>query len=1331
MQPITVENFEPNNNPVVVVPVNQGAMDPELRQLNRNTDVLDFKLDLPDTLFPKNEIPPALPAEINLQSDDNKIKISEVKSDDIYRSSSVENDASSSKENLVVHEEKTIVYSSSTDMAQDDDTNIGQQTNDISTLGKEESIEGKIGEQTNDVGTSKVEILPAVEIENAKDPQIISLQQYRKQESIAKITEEFVKSLIVFVKDWMQFIALTISNDPTVISFLNHVKELLRMVEDSLQIVNDRLPSDSQPFVKGFLVGTLILNVINEGQRYKEGVYTMYADENGLSTKILNGTDVDVNNALIMSNETNVTMPQPWSEESEMNAAYTTSDEENDPVPGEVKALAEVLISKRIVKELLQKKTETQKPFFATSVDATSEKLNFPFPQPPLEKPPIHLFDTNLQMLLYSTNDNFSILNDSTEGGDIPLPRKVLGTRWASPFLRLSSSETKRKIDAPAVVKANGFISWMKNVTESLVRPPTTNILDSISETKPNLLDISNTQERPQRTPGTWSNLKPFGFTKDSSLDYDFVTPSAVDKIFDFGDPSYGTNFSPSIDSITMEISDDFDVVENPFLSSPDPIEKLSFGDFNKLPIQFNDERLRSDKPENERDVQKAPFNTPFNNNSAKSDTQWSPTVTRTTYSSSNESFSKKEEPKKVEFSSPFDSYESQYSRFGGNNPGFGNAGADVASTTPASMLEFTSPVEFKATSSALNIYSNEPTPVLDSKKEDVAGVRPPDQEMVGRSNNYEYPEQTPVSDTGSGNDQLKPFQFPAPPNYEPSFSALGIYNVEPASNDVVPVSNTDKLYSSFEVQSEIPPAGVPSFELKFQPQESVEATFSALSIYNVEPASNDVASISNNNNLYSSSKGQSDIPPAGDPSFESKFQPQESAEATFSALSIYSVEPVSNDVAPVSNNDKFSSSFAIQPNLNQQEMHGKAPFLNQDLATPVPIDSMSDSEPSFNLADLFNETVTMQDAETRFDALEAVTIPIADVLPPSFQVDIEVADTSQTNPYDKVTMFSILPDMNDIFSAKPSYNPYPTVQPEELKINDFRYDAIDTPVDSNPTYPEIVESSHILPQAMLSSSTLNKSSTIDSFFHDRETKEQEVSFPERAQSNGLGTGNETLPETTNQTFSCNDVDLEMPPHEVALPAISNEFTKIDPWSSEQNTTDNWVEPTLSSPADDALSSMNQFDSSILSDVVPKSEIPTTLQSFESSFDNVMEQNSTNHISNPIDNPLNGTEDLVSLKSSSNVETSNKSYSKNSTQPSTNQRCDDVNAEVLEQNDDRANDLNVQDDVDTPIDYNRTIRDESIVSFPESSNTENVSSSQQNYENVDNYDYIWDEEPFQ
>jgi hypothetical protein len=1245
MLPPRMENFEPNNNQVVV---NQIVTNETPYQVNRNTNALVDKPVLSDTLSitdtineisnkAENEKPSTSPLETRLQSDDSKIKLSELTRDEVepLTANRGENDATTSSEKLVFDNEENTIRNTDNDIYQVDDTNIGHQENDadISTI---------------DLPRTRVET------ENAKDSLLLALKKYRTEESKTKLTEEFVKELIAFVKEWVQFVSVAISNDPLMISISNYVKDSFRMVEISVQIVNDRLPSDLQPFLKGFLLGTLILNVFNEGQRYKEGVYTMYADENGMSIEKNDETDFAISEPRIMSNETSATILQPWIEEIENNDASRASDEENESVAGEVKALAEVLISKRIVKELLQKKKETQKPFFATSINATSEKQTSSLPQPPLENPPIELFDTNLRVLVDKTvTDNDSVRNSRSTDTGIPISTEAVSKRWISPLQRKSAREAKYKNDVPAEVKANGFISWMKNIAESFVQPSPEKALDSIpegpSQYESNLFDFSNTKGSPE----SWANSRKFGLTNEISSDYDVVTPSAVDKIFNSGDFSYGVASSLNIESGSADMSGDFDAKDNPFTSDPSPslAEGETSGNFGvSPPMQLNNELQGPDLPEYKTDDRIAPFNIPVSNNSAKTDTQWPPSVKRTSYRSTNEDYDKMGESNAVEFNSPFGSYESQYARFSNSSPSLDNLG--TASTSLPSKFEFTPPIEYEATFSALNIYTSESTPVLDSIKEDQANAIPPDQQTLSKSNNYEYPEQIPVRNTGSGNDEPKKFEFPAPPNFEPTFSALSIYG-----------------------------------------EQSTES------------------------------------PPEADPSLELNFQSQEYVEPTFSALSIYSVAPENNDVAKVSNTDTKHSSVDALPNSKPSNLYSNASFENQENTIPMPIDSKSNSEPSFNLADLFNETSAMQDAEKKFELQEAVSIPIADVLPPNFQVDIEAADSSQTNPYDKVSMFSILPDMNDIFSAKPSYNPYPTRQPKNLEIDDLRNDAIDTPIDTNPTYQESFDSFLMLPQEVLRPPASNESSTSDHSFADQYNDNPDVPKSEHEQSNGLATHEAVTPNTAKPAYPV------VEPLQEAVPSKSNRSAKANLPSTEQDKTTNRTKPTIYSATAANLSYTVQFDLIDLSTEVEvsKAENPSTYQSSESLAEKVPEQNRTNESrDNPIDMKQNRTDDSDPLTVSPQVETTSVAYLNDSTQsddPSTNQSCDNKTANVLPQND-KANDLNVPDNVDTRMDYNETAQDNSVVLPTERTKTD-VSATLQNSEKPNDYEYTWDDEPFQ
>ena len=1238
-------SFESSNNQVVVQKV---VKDPTARQSNRNMNipVVDNKPLLSDTLNVRNtkndlftnaenEKSSVTQTETSIYTDASKTKLLELATDDVEPSSISDNVAALRIDIAAEDDKEDVIRSTDDDISQ---------------------VEGTIIDKpTNAIGESTVDTLKSRDTES-KDSLIIAMQQYRTYEPKTKLAEEFIKELIALAKDWVQLAASTISNDPVMISLYNNVKDSFRIIEISVQVVNDRLPSDAQPFVKGFLVGTLILNVFNEGQRYKEDVYTMYADENVTSTIVSNETDFVVSESWTMSDEADVTAAQSWTEEIETVNASKALDEETKSVVGEVQALAEVLISKRIVKELLQKKKEKEKLYFASSIIATSKEQNIPFPQPPIEKPPMELFDSNVRALvdiIRETNNNGAIEDGRSAGIDMPIPSAASSKRWTAPFRRNSARESKDSKDVPVEVKSNGFISWMKNIAESLGQQTPEKTLDSkfdeLSPVKPSLFQSkifgSTDSKENSLIPESWAERQKSDFTNDDSSDYDFVAPSKVDKIFDFGEFSYGTASAvDEVSGLSGQI-DDF-VQDIPFTSIPSNrnTESVteSFGTFNRSPILFNNEPQGFDQPENKTDERIAPFNIPIYDNSVKTDPSGPSTVKRTSYSSASKGYVKKDEPKAVEFNSPFDTYESQYARFGGSSPGFDNAGN--APINPPSKFEFTPPIEYKATFSALNIYSSESTPELDSRKEDLANIKPP--------NNYENPEQIPIRN--SEKEEPNTFEFPAPPEVEPTFSALNIYG---------------------DLSTERPP----------DPNSSVEPTLRS----------------------------------------------QEFVEPTFSALSIYSVAPESNDVAKVFNAETMYSSVDSPPSNDLSEVYGNEIFENQE----------TNSEPSFNLADLFNETTTstITDTDKNFETQKAVNIPISDVLPPNFQVDIEVADSSQTNQYDKVSMFSILPDMNDIFSAKPSYNPYPTRQPEILDFNDLRNDAIDTPIDTNPTYPDNSDSLFMLPQEASNPPDSKDSSNSDRSFFDRETVTPEVAQEMHVVlSHGEATQDalDVQTDTTILNYSEKDVTLAVASQEVVPSSSSIESTKADIPSSEQADANSRIELTTDSLTDANLSYADQVDSMVQppEENLPKPEIPSTRQSYESLDEKVTEQdrNIQQSVDKPSEAMMSGVDNLDSSVTSPHRETSSQSHFKGSKPPvdysSPSQSSDDIiSNESL--HDDTATDLKANN-LDKSIHDGPTIRD-SVVVTPAEPTTTDIPIIPQNSETFNDNDSMWDDEPFQ
>ena len=1060
MLPTTKEKFELNTNQVV----EQIVFVPTPTSMKQNVVEVDDKHVPSETLMSqnirdellsstKNEISSISQTATYLETKDRNIYLS----DDVEPPTVRDRDTSSPHEIAADDEKNDLMLGAKNDISQVDDKTVTQQTTDAVGV-------------TTIAGLQKRE-----DTETAMDVLVAELSQYKG--TTKTMMKEFVREIIDMMKVWVQSSVVTLSNDPVMISITQYVKDAIRIIEISMKLVNDRLPSDSQPFVKGFLVGTLLLNVFNEGQKYKKEVYTMYSDEKANSRNVDNYTDVTTSEPQMINNDIdfapaeewirdlqNIAPAEVWIRDFEHIApgegirdfenidALETLDDEKDTLVGEVQALAEVLISKRIVKELLQKKKEKKKPYFASSMIAITDQQNSPLPQPPMETPSIEFFDANVRALVVKSKwqtdgSNFPNLSDNT--GEQLISSRDTSSHWTVPFLRnfANKSRDEKFVPVPAnnaEKNTNAFILWMKKIATSLTF--TEKVLDETSEV-PSFISPSQSQpnqfayskEDLQRDP--LSKRQTNNIEDDFSAYYDFTSPSKVDEIFDYEEFSYEKGLAQDAVSGSAQDIGDFNEQENSSaaMSPNTDMGTESFRRFKMPPMQVNNERQRSEQLESKEGEKIAPFNIPVFNDSAKSGPQWPPPMKRTSYRSTGEDW--KTESKSVEFNGPFDTYGYQYARNGGSISG--NDSASAASAEPPSKFEFTPSVDYDGTFSALNIYSSAPSTDFESGKIDLKNVQP--------SNNYEYTEEPAISSNGT--DESRKFEFPAPSTFEPTFSALSIYG---------------------DPSAESPPESSSNLENNFLTQEYVEPTFSAFSVYSVTPERNDVPRVSNPEKLYSSVDGlyvesSTESPPETSANLENNCLSQEYVEPTFTAFSVYSVAPESNDAPRISNPEKILRDPS-------EVLSNPIPITrNQENAFPETIDSKTSSVPTFSLADLFNETTTVQDAEKLFELQDAVSIPIADILPPSFEVDLEVADRLQTNPYDNVNMFSILPDMLDTFSAKSSYNPYPTQQPEKFEVNDLMKDAIDTPIDTNPIYQEKKDFLFVLPLVVSKSTHFNE----------------------------------------------------------------------------------------------------------------------------------------------------------------------------------------------------------------------------------------------------------------
>lgn len=1260
MLPTTKENFELNTDQVV----KQIVIVPTPISLNQNSIEQDGKAVAYEALaaqstkdellsIAKGEASTTTQATIK-QTEDSKIELSV----DVEPPTDHDIDMTSPRDIFVEDDKNDLIRNTENDLFHAIDKTVTQQTNDLEA-------------------PTIADLQKREDTEIAKDSLVAALQQYRTQESTKTVIKEFIIDMLDLLKAWMESAAATLSNDPVMISTMQYMKDSTRNIEISVQIVNDRLPSDSQPFVKGFLVGTLLLNVFNEGQKYKEDVYTLHSDEK-VNTKIVNNeTDVPTSEQQMIFNETDFAIAQPWIEEIGADNTLQSLDNEKEAVADEVQALAEVLITKKIVKELLQKKKEKKDPFFASSIIAIADQQNSPLPQAPMEKPPIELFDANVVELVdkskRKTDDsNFAELS----GGNAEqlISSRDASPSWAVPFLRNFANNSRDEKYVPmnskgAELNTNAFILWMQKIAKSLTAISTEKALDTTSEMS-SLVNPSQFQTNQFKDTkegiqmDSWSKQQTYNVKNDFSADYDFTSPSKVEKIFDSDDFVYGKTSAQDEASRSAEIIDDFVEQDNSSIDVPIKAKKIeteSFRSYNMPPMQVNIERQGSEQLESRDGERMAPFNIPVSDDSAKSGPRWPPPTKRTSYSSIGEGYGGKDESKTVEFNAPFDTYEYQYARYGGNMPG--NDSAGTAFTEPPSKFEFTPPDDYEATFSALNIYSSQPTPDLESKKVDLTNVKPPGQPTFVRSNNNGYTEKSPISNNETG--EPRKFEFPTTSNFAPTFSALSIY-------------------------------GGPSTE----------------------------------------------SPPEADSNLDTKFQLQESVEPTFNALNIYSVAPESNDVPRVSNPEKLYSSVEAQPVRDPLNEYSNSITKNQENATPGTVDSESSSEPSFSLADLFNEATTVQDADKYFESQEAVNIPIADVLPPSFQVDIEVADGLQTNPYNNVNMFSILPDMNDIFSAKPSYNPYPTHQPDILEANDMRKDAIDTPIDTNPTYHDKNDSLYILPQELSIPTNSNESRTLDLPNMNQDTESPESRKAEHEEVNDLAIHVKDSPVVINPTNSENGTALVSP----QVPSSSNRSTIEDlpsahhiskklPVDEKQRREDNAIaqaKQIADNPIIDRVSFPGQFDSTIQSteevlqafDSLPKAEFPSTSLNSERSNEKETEKDGANDlkiqdIETPINPNTNSSNNSDSLISSFQVNTSSKSFSIDSTS------SDVPSSKTTETNESEY-------DVDTSIVTNPMIQDTGNFSVsPQEPEKTDVSSTQRDSETLGDNENIWDDEPFQ
>ena len=1249
MLPTTKGNFERNSNQVVA----QTVIDQPSSSLNLNSNVppvIDKSIlsDFMAGTTIKNQMQSGAANEkliteqaiTEAQANNNNIiHLSESPIDDSDPPSVGNTDTTLSSDILLDNENKNVDHSTDIrPVSQVMDTD-----NEPSQLGNNDSEPSKaantiISQQMNDVDAPLLDVLEFQDdkeaakfqddTETAKTSLVRALQQYRTQDSMSTMTEEFIRELIALVRGWMQIAMTEISNDPLATSLTDQMMDFIRMIGISAQIVTDRLPSDSQPFLKGFLVGTLLLNVFNEGQKYKEGVFTMYSDENAQARKINNDTDVNAPDRNFDMYENDVVTSEPWVEDLDTFSASEASDSENDPVTGEVKALAEVLISKRIVKELLQKKKEQQKPYFASSIATTSEEQNKQLPRPPVDVPPLELFDSNVRWIVGSSilpSDEYPADNSA----DRRIPSRALPTRWNTPLQSNVASKSKDENELLSNTKrreanANGFILWMKNIAESITKPPGESASVSLpinpsTQTQPTGSNsYTYDRENSQRMPDPWSERRVDSF----SSDYDFVAPSKFDKLLNNPlprPPSYlppielfdsATRFL--VDNATLR-GDEYSAESSadrltpsrtvstrwnaPFLSNNDG--KLK----DKRDIAMNNARPELDQPKNELDQQTAPFNNPVSDGSVKSGPELSPPMQRTSYSSASDSSETQVESKGVQFNPSFDPYEYQYTRFGGLSQGIDTT--EMASTDAPSKFEFPSPIDSEASFSALNIYSSESTPRTTNQ--------PTDQPTSGIPNNDNYPKQQPNND--SSIDGPKNFEFPEPPKFEPTFSALSIYGVPSTEN---------------------PPKLDSSPELKVQSQEYVEPSFSALNIYSVLPESNDVASVS-----------KPEIP-------------------------IYIPPEVLNNTT----------------------------YENQVKKSTA--DSIANSEPSFNLADLFNDEVTLEDTDKHFESQEAVSVPIDDVLPPNFKVDIEAMDNSRPNPYDKVSMFSIMPDMNDIFSAKPSYNPYPISQPEKLEANDMRTGAIDTPIDINPTYPEITDAPFMSPQMSLSPTNETIKLNLVEI-----PEEPDVVLQESISRTSLIVD---VPFITNSTMSENGDVLEVSSQEDIPNLNATESTVIILPSTYQTSKRN---ETIGSKA-----------------TLPKSEFPTKRKSLEG-LDEIepepdRKNDQTKQATNTtIDAEVDHSGNLDSSELSSKVDTLSMSHTSDSV-PTDISSLDDTTAKVHES---EQNNIAIDRNITESIDSNSTRRDNATtVSTPA---LVDVLPTLRDSETTFDDDNIWDEEPFQ